>query len=82
VSEDVLEADWATVAGAGEGGRVYGRWPGLSTANLYQERDLAITTDFRDPIATVLRSHMQVHRRADRSSNYPDARAPAATSMD
>ena len=35
------------------------KWPGLSTASLYQERDLAVTTDFREPIATVLRSHMQ-----------------------
>ena len=31
---------------------------GLATGELYQERDLAITTDFRDPIALVLASHM------------------------
>lgn len=31
-------------------------WLGLSTASLYQG---AVTTDFRDPIATVLRTHMQ-----------------------
>lgn len=29
------------------GGRVYGRWPGLSPEQLYESRDLAITTDFR-----------------------------------
>jgi uncharacterized protein (DUF1501 family) len=40
------------------GGRVYGRWPGLSTGSLYQERDLAVTTDFREPIANVLHYHM------------------------
>jgi uncharacterized protein (DUF1501 family) len=47
------------MGGPVKGKKVYGDWPGLSTANLYQERDLAITTDFREPIATVLKSHMQ-----------------------
>jgi uncharacterized protein (DUF1501 family) len=47
------------MGGPVKGRKVYGTWPGLSPANLYQERDLAITTDFREPIATVLRSHMQ-----------------------
>ena len=47
------------MGGPVKGGKVYGAWPGLSPANLYQERDLAITTDFREPIATVLKSHMQ-----------------------
>jgi uncharacterized protein (DUF1501 family) len=37
---------------------VYGAWPGLSTQQLYQERDVAVTTDFREPIAAVLRAHM------------------------
>ncbi|MGH7838530.1 MAG: DUF1501 domain-containing protein [Candidatus Binataceae bacterium] len=40
------------------GGRVYGRWPGLATANLYEERDLAVTTDFREPIHRVLAAHL------------------------
>ncbi len=40
------------------GGEVYGRWPGLATSALYQERDLAVATDFREPIGTVLRSHL------------------------
>jgi uncharacterized protein (DUF1501 family) len=40
------------------GGKVYGRWPGLAPAQLYQARDLAITTDFREPITAVLTSHM------------------------
>ncbi|MBV9180673.1 MAG: DUF1501 domain-containing protein [Acidobacteria bacterium] len=29
------------------GGKVYGRWPGLDAAQLYEGRDLALTTDFR-----------------------------------
>lgn len=46
------------MGGPVRGGKVYGRWPGLQPSELYQERDLAITTDFRDPIAIVLASHM------------------------
>jgi uncharacterized protein (DUF1501 family) len=29
------------------GGKVYGRWPGLEQSQLYEGRDLALTTDFR-----------------------------------
>ena len=29
------------------GGKVYGKWPGMDKHELYEERDLAITTDFR-----------------------------------
>ena len=36
------------------GGIVYGEWPGISGSELYEGRDLAITTDFREVIATVL----------------------------
>ena len=30
------------------GGKVYGEWPGLKSDQLYEGRDLALTTDFRD----------------------------------
>ena len=30
-----------------KGGKVYGRWPGLDHSQLYEGRDLALTTDFR-----------------------------------
>ncbi|MHC5597006.1 MAG: DUF1501 domain-containing protein, partial [Nostoc sp.] len=43
------------------GGKVYGEWPGLSTAQLYQGRDLAITTDFRDVISAVLSDHLHLN---------------------
>jgi uncharacterized protein (DUF1501 family) len=48
------------MGGPVRGRKIYGRWPGLSTSDLYQERDLAVTTDFRAPIATVLKSHMHL----------------------
>ena len=43
-----------------QGGKVYGDWRGLSSDQLYQGRDLAVTTDFRDVIATVLERHLQL----------------------
>jgi uncharacterized protein (DUF1501 family) len=46
------------MGGPVRGRKVYGAWPGLSTQRLYQERDLSVTTDFREPIATVLHAHM------------------------
>ncbi len=41
--------------GAIRGGRVYGRWPGLGSADLYQERDLMPTGDVRAPVAWIMR---------------------------
>jgi uncharacterized protein (DUF1501 family) len=38
------------LGGAVKGGRVYGRWPGLDPSQLYEGRDLALTTDFRQVI--------------------------------
>ena len=35
------------LGGPVRGGRVYGRWPGLAESQLYEGRDLAVTTDFR-----------------------------------
>lgn len=40
--------------GAIRGGRVYGRWPGLATQALYQERDLMPTGDVRAPVAWIM----------------------------
>jgi len=42
------------------GGRVYGRWPGLSRDRLYEQRDLAVTTDFRDVFTELLTARMRV----------------------
>lgn len=42
------------------GGRVYGDWPGLEEASLYQNRDLAVTTDFRSVIASLLERHLRL----------------------
>ncbi len=47
------------MGGGVQGGRVHGRWSGLNEGNLYQERDLKVTTDFRDVFAEVLRQHFR-----------------------
>ncbi|HEX4039209.1 MAG TPA: DUF1501 domain-containing protein [Acidobacteriaceae bacterium] len=39
------------LGGPVEGGKVYGHWPGMEVEQLYQGRDLAITTDFRQVLA-------------------------------
>lgn len=41
-----------------KGGKVYGKWPGLNSNSLYEGRDLALTTDFRDLFAEVASRHL------------------------
>jgi len=41
-----------------KGGKVYGKWPGLGPNQLFDGRDLALTTDFRDVFAEILTKHM------------------------
>ncbi len=43
-----------------KGGKVYGRWPGLSEGQLNEGRDLALTTDFRSVLGEILRKHSGV----------------------
>jgi uncharacterized protein (DUF1501 family) len=40
------------------GGRVLGHWPGLGQDKLYEGRDLALTTDYRDLLGEVLTRHL------------------------
>jgi uncharacterized protein (DUF1501 family) len=46
------------LGGRVKGGRVYGRWPGLDHSQLYEGRDLALTTDFRQVIGEAVARHM------------------------
>jgi len=48
------------LGGGVKGGKVYGKWPGLSSQQLYENRDLAITTDFRDVFAELLTKQLAV----------------------
>lgn len=42
------------VGGSVNGGKVYGQWPGLRTDQLYDRRDLQITTDYRRVLSEIL----------------------------
>lgn len=46
------------VGGPVRGGKVYGRWPGLEQSQLYQGRDLALTTDFRQVLGEMVYRHL------------------------
>jgi len=52
------------LGGKVRGGRVYGEWPGLAPASLYEGRDLAVTTDYRSALAAVLARHLRLSDRA------------------
>jgi len=47
------------LGGPVKGGRVYGRWPGLDQSQLYEGRDLALTTDFRQVLGEAVACHME-----------------------
>jgi uncharacterized protein (DUF1501 family) len=47
------------MGGAVKGGKVYGRWPGLAREQLYEGRDLALTTDFRDVLGELVARHLR-----------------------
>lgn len=40
------------------GGKVYGQWPGLEPEQLFEGRDLAVTTDYRAVLGELVRDHL------------------------
>ena len=46
------------LGGSVRGGRVYGRWPGLAREQLFEGRDLMLTTDYRDVFAELAQKHL------------------------
>jgi len=46
------------IGGDVKGKKVYGRWPGLEPEQLYEGRDLALTTDFRAVFSEVAAKHL------------------------
>lgn len=59
------------MGGGVRGGALRGRWPGLRSADLYEGRDVALTTDFRDLLGEVLAGHLGVR---DQSKVFPGHR--------
>ena len=46
------------LGGGVRGGKVFGNWPGLAPEQLYQGRDLNVTTDFRAVLSELVTTHM------------------------
>jgi uncharacterized protein (DUF1501 family) len=46
------------LGGPVKGGKVYGQWPGLEQSQLYEGRDLAVTTDFRRVLGEAVARHL------------------------
>ena len=59
--------------GSIKGGKVYGDWPGLASGQLYEDRDLNLTTDFRDVLGEVVVRHLG---NADLKSVFPGYSQP------
>jgi uncharacterized protein (DUF1501 family) len=46
------------LGGPVKGGSIYGTWPGLEPEQLFEGRDLAVTTDYRNVLAELVRTHL------------------------
>jgi uncharacterized protein (DUF1501 family) len=56
------------LGGAVQGGKIYGEWPGLEKEQLFEGRDLAVTTDFRSVLSELVRGHLG---QSDLSAVFP-----------
>jgi uncharacterized protein (DUF1501 family) len=46
------------LGGPVQGGKIYGQWPGLEKEQLFEGRDLAVTTDFRAVLSELISGHL------------------------
>ena len=56
-----------------KGGKVYGDWKGLKSSQLFEERDLEVTTDFRDVFGEIASKHLGSKDLKKVFPNYADA---------
>jgi len=61
------------IGGSVQGGKIYGEWPGLEKEQLFEGRDLAVTTDFRAVLSELVRAHLG---QTDLSAVFPGYTAP------
>jgi uncharacterized protein (DUF1501 family) len=64
------------LGGGIRGGKVYGKWPGLAQEQLYERRDLNLTTDFRDVLSELVARHLGNRRIAAVFPGYNSPRYP------
>jgi uncharacterized protein (DUF1501 family) len=67
------------LGGSVKGGKVYGKWPGLSNEQLNEGRDLKVTTDFRNVLGEAAYKSLG-SRRLD--VVFPDAKVDPRTFLD
>ena len=60
------------------GGKVYGDWPGLEKEQLFEGRDLAVTTDFRTVLSELVRGHLG---QSDLNSVFPGFKSGASLGL-
>jgi len=65
------------LGGAVSGGKVVADWPGLSTAALYEGRDLKPTTDLDALIAGALSQHYGLDPARAMTTLFPETRGSA-----
>ncbi len=63
------------MGGGVNGGKVYGKWPGLDKEQLYEGRDLNLTTDFREVLGDLVTRHLGTRNLA---RVFPNFEAPAS----
>ncbi len=63
------------IGGGVAGGRVHGKWPGLAREQLYEGRDLALTTDFRTVFSEAVTKHLGANETAGLFPGFDGARS-------
>jgi uncharacterized protein (DUF1501 family) len=66
------------LGGPVQGGKIYGAWPGLEKEQLFEGRDLAVTTDFRTVLSELVRGHLGQN---DMSSVFPGFKSGASLGL-
>ncbi len=66
------------LGGPVQGGKIYGKWPGLEKEQLFEGRDLAVTTDFRTTLSELVRGHLG---QTDLDSVFPGFKPEAALGL-
>ena len=68
------------LGGGVRGAQVYGRFPGLQSNQLHEGRDLAVTTDFRTVMSSLLTQHLDLSP-AQIAKIFPGYSAPQSLSL-
>ena len=66
------------LGGSVAGGRVHADWPGLATGQLFEGRDLRITTDIRSIFKGVLRDHLALDPTSIDRDIFPESTSARA----